>query len=87
MAFLDKLTDAAALIGDKASDAIEVTKIKTKINGEKRSLEGDFAQLGRIYYDLIRHGMEAGQEAAILIDNIDERNAVIAGLEEELANL
>ena len=31
--------------------------------------------------------MEAGQEAAILIDNIDERNAVIAGLEEELANL
>ncbi len=87
MAFLDKLTDAAAAIGDKANEAIEVTKIKTKINGEKKDLEGDFAQLGRIYYDLIKAGTSAEQEALDLTSAIDDRKEVLAALEEELKSL
>lgn len=87
MAFLDKLTDAAAAIGDKANDAIEVTKLKTKINGEKKDLEGNFAQLGRIYYDLIKAGTGAEQGAFDLVSAIDAKQEVLAGLEEELKNI
>lgn len=87
MAFLDKLTDAAAAIGDKANDAIEVTKIKTKINGEKKELEVDFAQLGRIYYDLIKAGAGAEQTALDLTAAIDARQEVLIELEEELKKL
>ncbi len=87
MAFLDKLTDAAAAIGDKANDAIEVTKLKTKINGEKKDLEADFAQLGRIYFDLIKAGTEAEQMASDLVSAIEARQEVLAGLEEELKNI
>lgn len=58
MAFLDKLTDAAAAIGDKASDAVEITKIKTKISGEKKDVEAELAKLGRIYYEKAKAGEE-----------------------------
>ena len=87
MAFLDKLTDAAAAIGDKANEAIEVTKIKTKINGEKKDLDGDFVQLGRIYYDLIKAGAGAEQAALDLTAAIDARQEVLIELEEELKKL
>ena len=57
MALLDKLTDAAATFGDKASDAIETTKLKSKINSEKKAIELELARIGRIYYEKMKSGV------------------------------
>lgn len=89
MAFLDKLTDAAAMIGDKASDAVETTKIKTKINGEKRDAEAELAKLGRIYYDKAKACAcdEVPQEVQEIICRIDNHYAEIEALEKQLSEI
>lgn len=87
MAFLDKLTDAAAAIGDKASEAVEVTKIKTRINGEKKDIEEDLAKLGRIYYEKAAAGEELTPEAMELVSSVNSHYEVLAGLEEDLKNI
>jgi hypothetical protein len=84
MAFLDKLTDAAANLGDKASDAIETTKIKAKINGEKKDIDADLVKLGRIYYEKAKDGEELTEEAMALVEKVDQHYAAIADLEKEL---
>ena len=85
MSFLDKLTDAAATIGDKASDAIEVTKLKSKINSEKKAVELELAQIGRIYYDKMKNeGFELTEEAVSICDRIDAHYDVIDETEKTL---
>lgn len=85
MSFLDKLTDAAATIGDKASDAIEVTKLKSKINSEKKAAELELAQIGRIYYDKMKNeGFELTEEAAAICERIDAHYDVIDETEKTL---
>lgn len=84
MAFLDKLTDAAAAIGDKANDAIEITKIKTKINGEKKDIEEELACLGRIYYERAQAGEILTDEAMCIVSRVAAHYKVVADLEKQL---
>ncbi len=87
MAFLDKLTDAAAAIGDKASDAVEITKIKTKINGEKKDVEAELANLGRIFYEKAKAGEALTPEAMEIVCRVDGHYDEIATLEDQLAQI
>ena len=87
MAFLDKLTDAAAAIGDKASDAVEITKIKTKNSGEKKDVEAELAKLGRIYYEKAKAGEELTPEAMAIVTSVDAHCEEIAALEEQLSQI
>ncbi|MEE0514507.1 MAG: hypothetical protein UC961_02505 [Emergencia sp.] len=88
MSFLDKITDAAATIGDRAGDAIEATKIKTKINGEKRELDGIYVKLGKIFYHQIKEeGLEGGCDAKELVCEADLKMQAIAELEAELSKI
>lgn len=85
MAFLDKLTDAASVIGDKAGDAIEITKLKTKITGEKKAIERELAKIGRIYYE--RQKAEAEEltpEAAEICAIVDAHYDIVQETEELL---
>ena len=85
MSFLDKLTDAAASIGDKASDAIEITKLKSKINSEKKAIELEMAQIGRIYYDMMKNeGFVLTEDAAEICSRIDAHYDVIDETEKTL---
>lgn len=85
MAFLDKLTDAASMIGDKAGDAIEITKLKTKITGEKKAIERELAKIGRIYYERQKSGEEAlSAEAAEICAIVDAHYDIISETEKML---
>ena len=78
MALLDKLTDAAATFGDKASDAIETTKLKSKINSEKKAI-------GRIYYEKMKSGeLKLTEEAEEISRRVDSHYEVIAETEKTL---
>lgn len=87
MAFLDKLTDAAAKVTDVASDAVEITKIKTKINGEKKEIEAELAKLGRIYFEKAKAGSELPTEEMEIINRVNAHYDVLADLEKQLSEI
>ncbi|MGF6375622.1 hypothetical protein M2140_000671 [Clostridiales Family XIII bacterium PM5-7] len=87
MAFFDKLTDAAAAVGDKAGEVIETTKLKSKINGERKAMESDLAQIGRYYYDLRESGEELPEKVLEFCASIDQHLQVITETEETLQQI
>lgn len=87
MAFLDKLTDAVATVADKASDTVEATKIKTKINGEKRDIDSELIKLGKILYEKAKAGEETSEMIDACVAIIDEHKQVIEDLEKQLNDL
>lgn len=62
MAFLDKLNDIAKNIGDKTNDAIETTRLNSKIRAEQEAAAGDLQKIGEHYYNLFAVGGEAAPE-------------------------
>lgn len=62
MAFFDKLNQVAKNIGDKTNDAIETTKLSSKINAEKSAAAEDMKKIGEHYYNLFAAGGEATPE-------------------------
>ena len=63
MAFFDKLNQVAKNIGDKTSDAIETTRLNSKIAAEKLAANEELLKIGQHYYDLYLAGQA---EAEIL---------------------
>lgn len=85
MSFLDKLTDAASTLGDKANDAIEITKLKSKINSEKKAAELEMAQIGRIYYEKMKAGqITLDDDVMEICGRIDAHYKVIEDTEKTL---
>jgi len=85
MSFLDKITDAASSLGDKASDAIEITKLKSKINSEKKAIELELASIGRIYYNMMKEGgCQLEPEAMEISERIDGHYDTISETEKTL---
>lgn len=62
MAFFDKLNQVAKNIGDKTNDAIETTKLNSKINAEKSAAAEDLKKIGEHYYNLFAASGEAVPE-------------------------
>ena len=52
MAFMDKIKQGAKNIGNKTSDAIEITKLNNTINTEKYNAKEEFKKIGEYYYNL-----------------------------------
>lgn len=87
MAFLDKLTDAAAKVTDAANDAVEITKIKTKINGEKKEIEAELAKLGRIYFEKAKAGIELPTDEMEIVNRVNAHYDALADLEKQLSEI
>ncbi len=88
MAFLDKLTDFAKDAGDRASDALEMTKLKTKISSEKKEINGELAKIGKVILDRVKAGeMEMDEDLAHIIERIDAHNQTIEELQSSLEAL
>ncbi len=51
MAFFDKLGDLAKNISDKTSDAIEITKLNSKIAAEQLAANEELLKAGQYYYE------------------------------------
>ena len=62
MAFFDKLNQVAKNIGDKTNDAIETTKLSSKISAEKSAAAEDMKKIGEHYYNLFAAGGEVAPE-------------------------
>lgn len=84
MTILDKLTDVVSSLGDKASDTIEITKLKSKINSEKKAIELEMAKIGRIYYEKQQSGEVLTDEATLITARIKAHYSTIADVEKTL---
>lgn len=62
MAFFDKLSDMAKNIGDKTGDAIETTKLGSKIKAEHEAAGEELKKIGAFYYERFAQGCEVAPE-------------------------
>ncbi|SKC45288.1 hypothetical protein SAMN02745115_00933 [[Eubacterium] yurii] len=95
MGFLDQLGDAAKNIGaaagdlakqvgEKASDAIEISKINSKISAEKAEIEKEMKKISEALYDKFSKGGDIPEEIKEFCDNIKTRYLDIDKLKEEI---
>lgn len=87
MAFFDKLNTLAKNVGDKANDAIEITKLNGKINSEKVSIAEDYRKIGEFYYVKYASGQTVDAEIAEFLASIDSHNAAIQEAEMQLKSV
>ena len=87
MAFFDKLGDIARNIGDKATDAIETTKLNSKINAEKTAISEDLRQIGSYYYKKYQDGEAVDGGVLELVASIDGHNNTIAETQAEITRI
>ena len=62
MAFFEKIGDLAKNLGDKTNDAIETSKLNSKINAEKTAAAGELEKIGAFYYERFTVSGEAAPE-------------------------
>ena len=95
MAFLDKLSDVAKMVGDKttevakkvgdkAEDAIETGKLNAKIAAERHSVQDDLKKIGEYYYLRFAAGDEVAPEVLGYCNSAKAHYDVIAEAQEEL---
>lgn len=85
MAFFDKLNDLAKSVKDAANDAVETTRIKSKISSEKRAVDEACRKIGEYYY--AKRAADLGPVDDDVIEyciEIDEHMRVISELTAEL---
>ena len=87
MAFFDKLSDMAKTIGDKAGEAIESTKLNSKINSEQTAINALYQRIGAHYYEKHQAGEDVTEEAAAWCVEINEHNAAIAEAKAEIERI
>ena len=77
MAFLDKLSGMAKNIGDKAGEALETSKLNSKINSEKNAIDGVYKKIGENYYQQYKAGAALPEEVTAFCLEIDGHNTAI----------
>ena len=66
MAFLNKLNQVAKNLGEKTNDAIETTKLNSKVYSERNAAGEVLKKIGQHYYDMFAAGYEADAEVVDL---------------------
>ena len=87
MAFFDKLNDFAKNVSDKAGDAIEITKLNSKINSEQSAIAAVMKQIGEFCYNKYAETGTADEGIAEFCAAIDGHNATIAGAKSEIERI
>ncbi len=86
MGFLDDAINKTKEVFDvaykKTDEVVTTEKQKFNIASLKSKREKDYADLGRIYYDLIKDSENLDDEIRKIVDAISEKNDEIARLNE-----
>ena len=95
MGFFDKLGDVAKNIGksagdfakqvgDKTNDALEISKLNTKISAENAEIEKEKKKLSDALFERFARGEEVPEEVKEFCDNIKSHLLNIDGFKEEI---
>lgn len=85
MALFDKISDMARNAGDRAQDAIEMTKLKNRINTEKKEISLEMERLGKILAVKIDAGeIEPDDDMKNILNKVDAHYTTINELQHSL---
>ncbi len=92
MGFLDnaiiKTKEVFDVACKKTDEIVTIEKQKFNIASLKTKREKDYAQLGRIYFNMIKDDYnDADEEVSGLVDEIIKKSEEIARLNEEIQNI
>ena len=90
MSFIDDAINKTKEVFDvackKSDEVVTTQKQKFSIASLESKREKDFADLGRIYFELAKNSTDLTDEARNLVDAISEKNAEIARLNQDIQN-
>ncbi len=90
MGFLDDAINKTKEVFDvaykKTGEVVTTEKQKFNIASLKSKREKDYAQLGEIYFELIKDSTDLDDAVRNLVDAIREKNEEIARLNEDIQN-
>lgn len=90
MSFLDDAINKTKEVFDvackKTDEVVTTQKQKFSISSLESKREKDFADLGRIYFELVKNDDNLTDEARNLVDAISEKNEEIARLNQDIQN-
>ena len=76
--------DFAKQVGDKTNDALEISKLNTKISAENAEIEKEKKKLSDALFERFARGEEVPEEVKEFCDNIKSHLLNIDGLKEEI---
>lgn len=90
MSFIDDAINKTKEVFDvackKTDEVVTTQKQKFSIASLESKREKDFADLGRIYFELAKNSTDLTNEARNLVDAISEKNEEIARLNQDIQN-
>ena len=91
MGFLDdainKTKEVFNVAYKKTDEVVTVEKQKFNVASLKSKLDKDYADLGKIYYELVKDGADLSDEVRNIVDAISEKQEEIARLNEDIQNI
>lgn len=91
MDFFDNVVNKTKEVMDvaynKTSEVVSVQKQKFNLSSIEAKLEKDFAELGKIYFELIKDGEIDDPKTAEVVAGISEKTGQIEKLKEEISSL
>lgn len=91
MGFLDDAITKTKEVFDvackKTDEVVTLEKQKFSIASLKSKREKDYADLGKIYFELVKDATDLSDEARNLVDAIIEKNEEIVRLNENIQNI
>ena len=76
--------DFAKQVGDKTNDALEISKLNTKISAENAEIEKEKKKLSDALFERFARGEEVPEEVKEFCDNIKSHLSNIDGFKEEI---
>ena len=76
--------DAATIAGNKASELMEVGKLKSKISSEKQDIGLAMKEIGEYYYSLYDEGKVEDETVKVLCERIKQSYIHIADFERQI---
>ncbi len=88
MSFFDQLKDnlesTAVLVGKKAKDIVDITKLDMKIKRLQNEINELFAELGEIAYDIKIGQIQDSERIDIICDEVSRKKDYIAELRKQI---
>ena len=82
-----KLSDAAAEIGKKTEDTLEIQKLKSDIRSLNRGNEIYYFDIGKLVYEKYQNGEVVDGDISVLCEAVDKRDIQIGELKAEIVKI
>lgn len=79
--------DFVKTVKSETGDAIEVTKLKTKVSKEKSEIKDNFGRIGEAIYNDYKAGVEVDPKLVAFLVEIDASKDKIEGYNKEISRV